>query len=392
MPRDGNGTYVLVSGNPVAPGTTIEDAWANSTLSDIAAALTDSLSRTGQGGMQYPLTFGDGTVSAPGIAWTNETGSGLYRAAAADMRVSLQGYGDTFRWYQGVAYARNAADTAWSAVVYAGGAGSVPVGVAALDTLVWDTVTSNWIRQVKNAGGSLPVGSATLTALQWDNVDSVWEAVTPTTFTSNIDDGTVTGQTPVWNNSTTQWEPTSLLFTSTANSAVAIGTSMTTAAGVSLNVLNTQWIGDAAGTAGLNLYNYGGIAATIYAGTRAAPLVASIPLVLAGSVITFTAGANLILNSTSGDIVLQNNAVTRFTFDEAGHVGIGVDPTTIRLRVKSTAGDAATVQFVNSAGDESFGMLDNGQIRMINLPTSSAGLPSGTLWHHVASGEMRIAP
>jgi hypothetical protein len=48
MARDGNGNYSLASGNPVVAGTTITDTWANNTLSDIATALTQSLSRDGQ--------------------------------------------------------------------------------------------------------------------------------------------------------------------------------------------------------------------------------------------------------------------------------------------------------------------------------------------------------
>jgi hypothetical protein len=48
MPRNGSGTYVLPAGNPVVPGTVIQTAWANPTMSDIAAALTASISADGQ--------------------------------------------------------------------------------------------------------------------------------------------------------------------------------------------------------------------------------------------------------------------------------------------------------------------------------------------------------
>lgn len=46
--RNGAGTYSLPPGNPVVSGTTIESTWANSTMSDIAVALTDSLTADGQ--------------------------------------------------------------------------------------------------------------------------------------------------------------------------------------------------------------------------------------------------------------------------------------------------------------------------------------------------------
>ena len=40
MSRNGSGTYNLPAGNPVVTGTAIASTWANSTLSDIATALT----------------------------------------------------------------------------------------------------------------------------------------------------------------------------------------------------------------------------------------------------------------------------------------------------------------------------------------------------------------
>lgn len=48
MSRNGSGTYSLVSGNPVVSGQTIESTWANNTLTDIASALTQSISKDGQ--------------------------------------------------------------------------------------------------------------------------------------------------------------------------------------------------------------------------------------------------------------------------------------------------------------------------------------------------------
>ena len=48
MSRNGSGTYNLPSGNPVVTATTINSTWANTTLSDIATALTGSLAADGQ--------------------------------------------------------------------------------------------------------------------------------------------------------------------------------------------------------------------------------------------------------------------------------------------------------------------------------------------------------
>jgi len=48
MSRNGTGTYNLPAGNPVVTGTTISSTWANTTLTDIATALTGSLASDGQ--------------------------------------------------------------------------------------------------------------------------------------------------------------------------------------------------------------------------------------------------------------------------------------------------------------------------------------------------------
>ena len=383
MPRDTNGVYSLPLPD-VQPATTIEDSWANTTMNDLAAALTDSLSRTGQGGMQYPLTFGSGDVNDPGIAWTLETGTGFYRNATGDMRTAVQGYGDVMRWYQGTAYVRNVADTDWAAIVYAGGSGTVPNGTTALDTLVWDTVTSAWIRQAKNAGGSLPVGSVSLTALQWNNASAIWEAVTPTTFTSNIDDGTVTGQTPVWDNTATQWEPTSLLTTSVVDSAVAVGSGMTTDTTHRLSVLTAMYVGSTTGANGISLVDFGGTAMFITAATRASPYVGAFPMTIAATALT--------LNSQTGNTAIQAGGVEAVQINTDGQVGLNGAPLDTRLRVIGDAGDTALFAVQRSNGNEAMGILANGQIRMTNLPTSDAGLPTGTLWHHTPSGELRIAP
>lgn len=48
MSRNGSGTYSLPAGNPVVTGAVISSTTHNSTLSDIATALTDSLAKDGQ--------------------------------------------------------------------------------------------------------------------------------------------------------------------------------------------------------------------------------------------------------------------------------------------------------------------------------------------------------
>jgi len=91
MPRDGSGNYTLPAGNPVISGTTISSAVNNTTMSDLAVAMTDSLSRTGSGGMLVPFLNADGVVALPGIAWANQPNMGFYRPGLDEMRVSVAG-------------------------------------------------------------------------------------------------------------------------------------------------------------------------------------------------------------------------------------------------------------------------------------------------------------
>ena len=63
MSRNGSGTYVLPVGNPVVTGTTITSNWANTTLSDIATALTGSVAADGQTPMVGPLAMGNNKIT-----------------------------------------------------------------------------------------------------------------------------------------------------------------------------------------------------------------------------------------------------------------------------------------------------------------------------------------
>jgi len=77
MAFNGSGTYSLPAGNPVTTGTTISSTWANLTLSDIASALTNCITRDGQspptaniphGG--YKLTgLGQASTSGDALGW-----------------------------------------------------------------------------------------------------------------------------------------------------------------------------------------------------------------------------------------------------------------------------------------------------------------------------------
>jgi hypothetical protein len=91
MSRDVNGNYTLPVGNPVVSGQPISSTVHNSTNNDIATALTDSLSRSGLGGMLTALPFVDGTLANPSITFTNELTSGIFRPGAGELAISILG-------------------------------------------------------------------------------------------------------------------------------------------------------------------------------------------------------------------------------------------------------------------------------------------------------------
>ena len=91
MPRSISGVYTLPAGNPVVPGTTIDSSWANTTMDDLGTEITNSLSRTGAGGMLVQFRIADGLVTGPGLSFTNETNTGLYRSGAGSAWMSVLG-------------------------------------------------------------------------------------------------------------------------------------------------------------------------------------------------------------------------------------------------------------------------------------------------------------
>jgi len=63
MSRNGSGIYNLPTGNPVVTGTTITSNWANTTLSDLATAMTGSVAADGQTPITGNLQMGGNKVT-----------------------------------------------------------------------------------------------------------------------------------------------------------------------------------------------------------------------------------------------------------------------------------------------------------------------------------------
>jgi hypothetical protein len=58
-------------------------------MNDLASAMQDSLSRSGNGAMLAALRAFAGVIGAPGYSWSLEPTSGLYRAGAGDFRYAI---------------------------------------------------------------------------------------------------------------------------------------------------------------------------------------------------------------------------------------------------------------------------------------------------------------
>ena len=88
--RNASGTMVKING-PYTAGTTISSSIINNRYADIESEITDSLSRSGKGGMTAAILGSDGTVVSPAYSWTSEPGTGLYRIGAGDVGFAVSG-------------------------------------------------------------------------------------------------------------------------------------------------------------------------------------------------------------------------------------------------------------------------------------------------------------
>lgn len=91
MPRDSNGNYSLPAGNPVTTGTTISSSTHNTTLSDIASEITNSVAVDGSSAMDAPLMLDDGTAADPALTFESDPDCGLYRIGANNPAIAAGG-------------------------------------------------------------------------------------------------------------------------------------------------------------------------------------------------------------------------------------------------------------------------------------------------------------
>jgi hypothetical protein len=110
MSRNGSGTYSLPAGNPVVTGTTISSTWANTTLADIATALTNSVASDGQTTMSGNLQLGNNKIV--------NVGNGTNSGDAVNYGQLLASAGGTGRLVQ-IVQSRNGSYSATSSTSYA---------------------------------------------------------------------------------------------------------------------------------------------------------------------------------------------------------------------------------------------------------------------------------
>jgi hypothetical protein len=94
MPRNSTtGTYTAPASTVrnAVPNTPIVAADFNGLVDDLEAALTDSLSRSGKGGMQTPFNYADGSAGAPSITFTNDADTGFFLSAVGKLGVTVAG-------------------------------------------------------------------------------------------------------------------------------------------------------------------------------------------------------------------------------------------------------------------------------------------------------------
>jgi len=212
MSRDGSGNYTLPLPD-VITGTVIEASWANSTLGDIETEMTDSLSRSGSGGMTAPLKIIDGTESLPGLCWSSEANTGLYRFSANEIRMTVGG-GDMFRW-----------SVANGVQVYESGSWrniTQPAGGANNETIRYDSATQKWVANVNvtataagdfTALGDVQTGDLTIgdgnglvsRRLTWDRGQTTDTYIDVNGGTTDFEIGSDATQFRMFWNGTTMW-------------------------------------------------------------------------------------------------------------------------------------------------------------------------------------------
>lgn len=221
MSRDGNGNYSLPAGNPVSGGTTIDPTWANTTLNDMAVALTGSVSSDGQTTMTGNIKMNGNTLTnlAAATSRSNPPNVGQVQDSALTLLSSVSGT-DTIT-----------ASVAPAITSYTAGQNFQFVSAGA-NTTTTVTININGLgakNVLRPGGGALAVGDITSgqivelyyngTNFEFVNTQHAKTADLATTATSATTATTAsgvsagaTGTTPSTNDNSTKLSTTAFLF------------------------------------------------------------------------------------------------------------------------------------------------------------------------------------
>lgn len=171
MPRGLDGNYILPAGNPVVSGTIIDSGWANPTLDDIAIALSDSLSRSGSGGMLVPFKNADGTLVLPGITFNSEPSLGIYRKAAGQIGFASGGVNVATMTSDGIETVAPTAGTHVATKNYVDTADATLSADIASKTSRdgVEVITATWTWET---GAAIHFGSGLETRIHYDNIQN----------------------------------------------------------------------------------------------------------------------------------------------------------------------------------------------------------------------------
>jgi hypothetical protein len=136
MARNGSGTMSVV--NSFTANTTISSSEMNANFSDFASEVTNSLPRDGQAAMTGVLKLSAGTVAAPGLAFSTDTDTGIYRSGANEAAVAVGGViGAKVVATGGTLYASGSAVGSWDSTGLKDGSGENYDAFAAGTSLVF---------------------------------------------------------------------------------------------------------------------------------------------------------------------------------------------------------------------------------------------------------------
>lgn len=90
MPRDTGGIYTL-PGQTYVPGTIILSSDMNQKFADLTTAITQSLSRTGDGNMLAPMRVPSGSAANPTFSWSSDPQTGFFLNTPGDVRLVSAG-------------------------------------------------------------------------------------------------------------------------------------------------------------------------------------------------------------------------------------------------------------------------------------------------------------